>query len=108
MYLFTRQGQLGLGQTTQAMGGAGGVTEKVNQITSVNAGLWSPILSPGVGMLSWGAAVESLGDLEDADAKLMADPLYLDALDRGAKFITGTVNDRVAQFIVNPDSDANA
>jgi hypothetical protein len=105
MYLFTRQGQLALGQQLAAMEWAVGITEKVNQITSINVGLWSPMLSPGLGTLSWGAAVESLGDLEDADAKLMADPMYLDALEKGSAFFAGTIDDQVAQYVLNPDPD---
>jgi hypothetical protein len=108
MYLFTRQAQLALGQQRAGLEWAIAITEKVNQITALDVGLWSPVLSPGLGTMSWGAAVESLGDLEDADAKLMADPMYLDALERGAAFLTGTADDQVAQFLVNPDSDANA
>ena len=107
MYLFTRQAQLAVGQQRPGLEWAIGITEKVNQITSLDVGLWSPTLSPGLGTLSWGAAVESLGDLEDAEAKLNADPMYLDALERGAAFITGGVDDQVAQFISNPDSDPN-
>jgi len=108
MYLFTRQAQLGNAQQTKALEWAVGITEKVNQITSMNVGLWSPILSPGVGVLSWGCGAESVGDLEDADAKLLADPMYVDAVEQGAAFITGTVNDRLAQYIENPTADPKA
>src|SRR4051812_46176032 len=108
MYLFTRQVQLGNGAQIKGLEGAIGITEKVNQITSINAGLWSPIVSPNVGLLSWGCAVESIGDLEDADAKLLADPMYLDAVEQGAAFTTGVINDRVAQYIDNPTADPNA
>jgi hypothetical protein len=107
MYLFTRQARLALGQQVKGTEWAVGITEKVNQITSLNVGLWTPVLSPGLGTLSWGAAVESLGDLEDADAKLMADPMYVDATERGASFLMGTADDQVAQFISNPDSGAD-
>jgi hypothetical protein len=37
----------------------------------------------------------------------MADPMYLDALERGAEFLTGTADDRVGQFLENPDAPAN-
>jgi hypothetical protein len=107
MYLFTRQARLEPEHQLTGVEWAISITEKVNQITSLNVGLWTPMLSPGLGTLSWGAAVESLGDLEDADAKLMADPMYLDALGKGAEFISGGADDQVAQFISNPASDAN-
>jgi hypothetical protein len=102
MYLFTRMARLSPAHYRDGIEWALGVTEKVNQITSLNVGLWSPILSPGLGTLSWGSAVETLSDLEDADAKLMADPMYLDVVEKGASMLVGTVEDQTAQFIHNP------
>lgn len=102
MYLFTRMTRLAPGHARDGMEWAVAVTEKVNQITSLDVGLWSPLLSPGVGSLSWGCAVETLTDLENADAKLMADPLMLDLIDRGAVVTTGLIDDETAQFFENP------
>jgi len=79
-----------------------------DQITSLDVGLWTPVMSPGLGTLSWGCAVETLTDLETGEAKLMADPIYLDQVDRGATFTTGGVDDRVAQFLSMPASDPAA
>ena len=47
MYLFTRTGRLRPGNTREGMAWAVGVTEKVNQITSLNVGLWTTFASPG-------------------------------------------------------------
>jgi hypothetical protein len=108
MYLFTRMARLAPGHARDGLEWAVGLTETVNQVTSLNVGLWTPVLSPGVGTLSWGMAVETLTDIEDGEAKLMADPMYLDAVERGATIITGDVDDQTAQFISNPDSPADA
>ena len=102
MYLFTRMAQLGNGHYRDGLEWAVTLTEKVNQVVSLDVGLWSPMLSPGLGRLSWGATVESLTDLEDADAKLMADPMYLDMVDKGAALVAGTVDDQTAQFVYIP------
>ena len=108
MYLFTRQGRLAAGSMLKGMEWVGEMAAKVNQVTSLNVGVWSPVMSPGLGRLSFGCQVESLGDLEDADAKLMADPIYLDLVQQGAQVTTGDWNDQVAQFIHNPAADPSA
>ena len=108
MYLFTRTARLSPGHALDGLEWAVELTHKVNQVTSLNVGLWTPTLSPGVGTLSWGAAVETLSDLEDAEAKLMVDPLYLDAIAKGATITTGDINDMTAQFIHNPPAPPNA
>ena len=108
MYLFTRQGQIAPGKMLDSLEWVTAIAEKVNQITSLNVGVWTPTLSPGLGTLSFGCQVESLGDLEDADAKLMVDPIYLDLVRQGAEITTGVFNDQVAQFIHNPGADPAA
>jgi hypothetical protein len=108
MYLFTRMTRLAPGHMVDGIDWALSVTEKVNQITSLKVGLWSPILSPGVGSLSWGAAVESLSDLEDADAKLGADPGFLDLISQGATITAPMLDDMTAQYVYNPAPDLDA
>jgi hypothetical protein len=107
MYLFTRQARLAPGRTREAVAWAIGITEKVNQITSLDLGLWTPVLSPGLGTMSFGTAVESLGDLEDADAKLSVDNLFQDAVEGGAHFLAGNVEDETGQFVHNPAAPDN-
>jgi hypothetical protein len=106
MYLFTRQGRLAPAHLQDGIEWAIAITEKVNQITSLDVGLWSPTLSPGVGRLSWGTMVESLGDLEDAEAKLLADPMYLELAARGAELTVGGIDDTTAQFVHRPADGA--
>jgi hypothetical protein len=100
MYLYTRRVQLALGHQQDGMEWAVDICAKVNQITSLDVGLWTTMLSPGVGQLAFGCAVETLRDIEDAEAKLLADPMYLDAVQRGASLITGPVDDETAQYLV--------
>ncbi|HET7652393.1 MAG TPA: hypothetical protein VFK42_05095 [Acidimicrobiales bacterium] len=100
MYLFSRTARLQAGRTRESMAWAVGITEKVNQITSLNVGLWTTALSPGVGTLSWSTVVENLTQLEDAEAKLMVDDGYVDLVDQGAQFSSGeAVNDLVGQIV---------
>lgn len=108
MYLFNRMVRLAPGQQVAGIEWALQVTEKVNQITGLNVGLWTPILSPGTGTLSWGAAVETMTDLEDADFKLNADPMFVDLALAGSKHTVGSVEDQTAQFVHNPESDPGA
>jgi hypothetical protein len=100
MYLFSRTARLRPGDTRESMAWALGITEKVNQITSLNIGLWTTVLSRGVGTLSWSTVVENLTQLEDAEAKLMVDDGYLDLLDQGAQYSSGeAIDDAVGQIV---------
>lgn len=105
MYLFTRQTRLSPDHVRDGMEWAVGLTEKVNQITALNVGLWASMLSPGTGTISWGTTTESLTELEDASAKLMVDDMFVDMANRGAAFTNGVIEDRTAQFLHN-DGDA--
>ena len=107
MYLFTRQTRLAPTHAIDGMEWAVTIAEKVNQITSLNVGVWTPAFSAGIGTLSFGAAVESLGDLEDAQAKTMADSMFVDLSRQGAEITTGGLDDQVAQFIVGGTDDGS-
>ena len=100
MYLFTRRTRLAPEHAIDGMEWAATIAEKVNQITSLDVGVWTPMLSPGIATLSFGAAVESLTDLEDAQAKTMVDSMFLDLAKQGAQITVGGLDDQVAQFIV--------
>src|SRR5438045_2818950 len=100
MYLFTRTGRLRPGSTRESIAWAIGITEKVNQITSLDVGLWTTLLSPGNGTLVWSTFVEDLQSLEDANAKLAVDDILVSEIDRGAQFADGNIDDEVAQIVV--------
>ena len=100
MYLFTRSTRIRPGHMRDGMEWAVHITEKVNKITSLDVGLWTTMFSPGVGTLSWGAMVETLTDLENANAKLAVDDMFQEQVNYGASLLTeGGVNDEVAQQI---------
>ena len=53
MYLFSRRAGLAPGNTREAITWATAITEKVNEITGLNVGLYMQTFSPEVGTLSW-------------------------------------------------------
>lgn len=108
MYLYTRQVRLAPGRRADGMEWALAMAQKINQVAGLNAGLWTPFLSPGIGTLSWGSAVESLTELEAADAKLNADPGYLELVGRAGALVTTPPDDRVAEYLYNPVPDLDA
>ena len=107
MYLFNRNMRLAMGHLRDGIEWAVTITEKVNQVTSLNVGVWTPVMSPGLGTLSFGSVVEHLTDLEDAEAKLVADSIYVDLTEQGATKLQGSVDDEVAQFIVGGTEPIN-
>lgn len=100
MYLFTRTGRLRPGNIRESMAWALGVTEKVNQITSLDVGLWTTMLSPGNGTLAWSTFVEDLTALDTANAKLSVDDMFMSEVERGVQYMTQDgVDDAVAQLV---------
>jgi hypothetical protein len=99
MYLFTRRTRVAPQHQLDGLEWATAICEKVNQITSLDVGVWTPVMSPAVGTLSFGCATETLTDLENGEAKLLADPIYLDLAKQGAEITTGQLDDMVAQYL---------
>jgi hypothetical protein len=100
MYLFTRTARLAPGKTRESFAWAVDMTERVNRIGVIDVALWTNVFSPGLGTLTWSTVVADLATLETADAKLMTDEDYLDAIDRGASFASGdAVNDVLATIV---------
>ncbi len=106
MYLFSRRARLAPGNTRAAMTWATGITEKVNQITGLNVGLFALTFSPEVGTLSWSTFVPDLPTLEAANDKLLVDDAYVSMLDAGAKFALGGADDTLLQ-VVHGEPDPN-
>ncbi len=102
MYLFTRSVRLNAGSVGDQMAWALAITEKVNQITELDVGLWSPVFSPALGTAVWTAASEDLELLELTDTKLMTDSGYLNLLDEGQRFINGAQTDDALIQLVHP------
>lgn len=106
MYLFSRRARLAPGNTREAMTWATSITEKVNQIVSLNTSLFAQIYSPEVGTLVWSTFVPDLPTLESANDKLLVDDGYVSMVDAGAKFAQGGVDDNLLQLITG-DPDPN-
>jgi hypothetical protein len=99
MYLFTRTRRITAGDTREAIAWAIGITEKVNQITSLNASLWTTFASPGNGTLAWSTFIEDLTVLETATDKLAVDDLAASELERGKAYTPNGADDEVAQLL---------
>ncbi len=107
MYLFSRRARLGSGNLRESAAWAAAITEKVNQITGLDVGLWTAVFSPGLGELVWATFIEDLAALETADAKLMVDDGYAALADQGAAFTDGSGLDDTVSQIVHGDIDPN-
>jgi hypothetical protein len=99
MYLFNRQIRFGPGNTREQMEWALGQTEKVNQITGLQVGLYMEVYSPQVGAVGWSTFVPDLAALEAAGDKLTADDSFVAATDKGAAMTVGGASDTLAQVI---------
>src|SRR6516162_1052863 len=99
MYLFSRRARLAPGNIRAAMTWANAVTEKANQISSLDISLFSSVFSPGVGTLVWSTFAPDLASLEAATDKLAADDGYAAILDEGSKFIQPGIDDGLLQLI---------
>ena len=105
MYLFSRTGRVRPGNLRESTAWAVGITEKVKQITGLNVRLWTTMLSPGNGTLRWTAFVDDLTTLDNANAKLMVDDIFVSEVDRGAQFTSGEgVNDELNQIVHGADN----
>ena len=99
MYLFNRQIRFGPGNTREQMEWALGQTERVNQITGLQVGLYMEVYSPQVGAVGWSTFVPDLPALEAAGDKLQADDAFVSATDKGASMTVGGATDSLAQVV---------
>jgi hypothetical protein len=54
------------------------ITEKVNAIAETPVPLWSALMPPDLGRLTWSTAVEDLATITTMQDKLLADPGYVE------------------------------
>lgn len=107
-YLFTRSVQLGRANLLDSMAWSVKITEKVNAIAQTPVALWSALMSPDAGRLTWTTVVEDLSTVTTMQDELIADPGYLDLVEEGARFTDGTgATDGLVRF-VHADRDGVA
>lgn len=109
-YLFTRSARLAPGNVPAAMAWAVQMTEKVNAIAETRVSLWSTVMSPELGRLTWSTIVDDLSVLVATDEKLMADSGYHDLAGQGTEFSSDTgIEDGLVRFVhADPDGVATA
>jgi hypothetical protein len=89
VYLFTRSVQHDRANPLDSMGWAVKITEKVNAISETPVVLWTAVMSPDLGRLTWTTAAEDLSTITTMQDKLMADSGYLELVKEGARFSSG-------------------
>jgi len=104
-YMFTRATRLAPGNVLDAMAWAVKMTEKVNAVGGPQFKLWSRVLSPAIGTISWSTVVGDIGELPAMEEKLMADGGYHELLQAGRQFGDGSgANDALGNLIhADPD-----
>lgn len=109
-YLFTRSARLAPGNVSEAMSWAVKMTEKVNAIAETRVSLWSTVMSPEVGRLTWSTIVDDLAVLTTTDEKLMSDSSYHDLAAQGTEFSSDTgIEDGLVRFVhADPDGVVTA
>lgn len=82
------------------------ITEKANQITGLNAALYTQMYGASVGTVAWSAFVPDLVALEAAGDKLLADNAYVAMADEGTAMLTDGPDDTLLQVVAGePDPD---
>ncbi len=65
----------------------------------VEVGVWSNVLSPGVGTTSWTSRWSDLSSLEKGLTALMGDAKYLGLAAEGQAFVEGAIDDTLFQIV---------
>lgn len=102
-YLFNRTGRIAQGELLDAMAWAAKITEKVNDFVDTPFSLWSTVMSPKLGTLSWSTVVADLADLNAIEEQLMADGEYLELVEKGGKYISADGFDDGVVSIIHAD-----
>lgn len=100
VYMFNRSMRLAPGNLLDSVTWAAKITEKVNAAGGPQFKLWSRVLSPELGTISWSTVVEHIGELPALEEKLMADGSYVELVEEGERFADGLgANDTLGQMI---------
>jgi len=106
MYLYSTSVRSGVVNPVKVMDWALRMTQKINEISEVPSALWGSVMSPAMGSLAWTAVVSDLPVIEDTEAKLAADPAYLDLIDEAATLLSTDAADQMVMQLVHGDRDA--
>jgi hypothetical protein len=107
-FLFTRSVQLGRGNVLDATAWSVKMTEKVNAISETRVRLWTTVMSPEIGRLTWTNPTEHLSTIAVLQDKLLADPGYLDLVEEGTSYTNGASPVDALVRLVHADSDGVA
>ena len=102
MYLFSRSTIATLGREFDAIPAAIEVGAMVTKITGREVNVFTAHFGAPGGSVMWSARADSLADLEEVTAKLMADPGYLEKLESMNGLFMTPAEDRFARFITPP------
>jgi len=89
VYLFSRSVQHDRANLLDSMAWSVSITEKVNTISETPVSLWTSVMSPELGRLTWTTVVEDLSTITTMQDKLIADPGYVELAEQGARFSSG-------------------
>jgi hypothetical protein len=107
VYLFTRSVQHDRANLVDSMAWSVKITEKANAISETPIALWTTVMSPDLGRLTWTTAVDDLSTITTMQDKLVADSGYLDLVEEGARFSSGAAVDGLVRY-VHADRDGVA
>jgi hypothetical protein len=99
MIRFVRTASIAPGKLGDAIAFAKQVSVLIEKIAKVKLEVMMPV-GGNPNRIAWRTEYASLAAMEEATAKLMADPKYLSLLSKGgANFIAGSVNDSIWRTI---------
>ena len=109
-YMFNRATRLAPGNVLDSMAWAVKMTEKVNAAGGPQFKLWTRVMSPAIGTISWSTVVGEIAELPALEEKLMADGGYHELLHEGAQYGDGNgANDGLGNLIhADPDGSDSA
>jgi hypothetical protein len=107
-FLFTRSVQLGRANVLDSMAWSVKMTEKVNAISETPVRLWTTVMSPEVGRLTWTSPTEHLSTIAVLQDKLLTDAGYLDLVEEGTSYTNGAAPVDALVRLVHADSDGVA
>jgi hypothetical protein len=98
MYLFSRSTTL---SSQAALDWARAIRDRASAGLGNETQLWTSAYSPDFGLVTWTSWWKDLAELESAVGRLGGDAQYLEMAAKGREFITGSIDDSLAQAITD-------